>query len=160
MSAKIYYTALLISVVIIISLACYGVFFQPDKIKQEVAKLYLNGKFTIGTIISKGHTTYELGVIMTSINYTFLVQNSKQKGFITRPMAKHISKATYNLFLKSGGIKPGVTEGDQFLVLYDENDLESSIILFECPITSEDDFERYKAEIEELRKDPKWHGYE
>ena len=138
---------------------CYSKFSQEPKIKQRVEGLYLNGKFAMGIITGKGYNTYELGSTLSTIGYKFYVQDNRQRGFISRVIAKQISKETYNIFLKSGGIRPKAAKDAQFLVLYDESDLENSIILFECPINSESDFAHYKSEIEELRKDPKWRGY-
>lgn len=148
-----------IFIIIGIVSVCYSKFSQEPKIKQRVEGLYLNGKFAMGIITGKGYNTYELGNTLSSIGYKFYVQNNMQRGSITRISAKQISERTYKIYLKSGGIRAEAEVDDKFLVLYDESDLGNSIILFECPIKSETDFERYVAEIEELRKDLKWRGY-
>ena len=153
------YMALGAFIIIVIVSVCYSKFSQEPKIKQRVDELYLNGKFATGTIKYKGYTTYELGNILMDIGYWFEVQNNTQRGSITRIVAEQISKATYSIFLKSTGRWEGAAKDAQFLVLYDENDLGNSIILFECPINSDSDIVRYVAEIEELRKDPEWRGY-
>jgi len=156
---KTYYIGITVVIIIIIVLACYDVLFQQDKRKQRIEALYLNGKFAIGTIKYKGYNTYDHAITLMDIGYWFDFQNNTHRGSISRGIAKIISKETYTIFLKSAGRRAGAAVDAQFLVLYGENDLENSIILFECPINSETDFARYVAEIEELRKDPKWRGY-
>jgi uncharacterized protein (DUF1778 family) len=157
---KYLYIGLTISIIIIIVLACYGFFFQPDKIRQRVEELYRNGKFATGTIVSKGYNTYEYGNTLSSILYKFNVQNTEQRQSITMASSKQISKTTYKIFLRSTGRKAGAAIDAQFLVLYDENNPKNAIILLDHPIKSDKDFERYKAEIEERRKDKSWRGYE
>ena len=156
-SMKFFYIGLIIGLIGMVVGFCYGTFFQPSKIRKKVEELYLNGKFAISTVLGGNYAVYgEATTQLSSIGYRFEISTGKHYGAINSLIAKQTSKATYSAFCRYSTV---VKKGDRFLVLYDKNDPKNAILLLDHPITSDLDFERYKTEIEELRKDPKWRGY-
>ncbi|MGF7138766.1 hypothetical protein [Roseimarinus sediminis] len=99
-----------------------------DEIKQ-------NGKYAIGTFkefsMSFGHAGGR------SLEY-FYYDN----------VGKYENGSNSNIFPDKEKRKT-IFEGDQFLVLYDN---DGSMIFFECPIKDSTDFKRYVKEFEEKRK--------
>jgi len=129
---------------------------QAPKIRKRVEEIYLNGNFATGTVTAVTADTYGQPVILGGIYYKFETPNGLIYTNLGGALPKQISAATDSLFRYR---IPDVKKEDTFLVLYDKNDPKNSILLLDHPINSEEDFARYVAEIEELRKDPKWRGY-
>ena len=138
---------------------------QAPKIRKRVEEIYMNGNYVIGTVSGGSYTIFNNGgsIMFSGVSYGFKVpvSNKNPKGYEARclqsGLAKQISKETYRIY---NGFAALVKRKDKFLVLYDEDNPKNAILLLDHPIKSDADFERYKAEIEELRKDPKWRGYE
>jgi len=160
-----YYFIVIIILVLFIVLGYYIDSKKAPKIRKRVEEIYMNGKFAIGTVSGGSYTIFNNGgsIMFSGVSYGFKVpvSNKNPKGYearcLQRGLAKQISKETYRIY---NGFEALVKRKDKFLVLYDEDNPKNAILLLDHPIKSDADFERYKAEIEELRKDPKWRGYE
>ena len=126
-------------------------------IRERVEELYLNGEFAIGTVSSVSGNTYTKVIVLGDIRYRFETLAGIKHGVLGGALPEQISAATDSLFRRR--LSTGITSGNQFLVLYDESNPKNAILLLEHPIKSDADFERYKAEIEELRKSPEWRGF-
>ena len=130
---------------------------QAPKIRKRVEELYLNGNIAIGTVSSVTGDTYGNPIVLGCIYYRFEASVGITYTNLGGALPKQISAATDSLFQRR--LSTGISSGDKFLVIYDENDPKNAILLLDHPINSEEDFARYVAAIEELRKDPKWRGY-
>jgi hypothetical protein len=126
---------------------------QAPKIRKRVEALYMNGNFSTATNL--GSTTSTYGTFQ-NITYGFKTPNGGIATALGYNQAKQISEGTFIVYKN---FLTDVKKEDRFLVLYDENDPSNSILLLDHPISSDSDFARYVAEIEELRQDPKWRGY-
>jgi hypothetical protein len=126
---------------------------QAPKIRKRVEELYLSGNFSTATNL--GSTTSTYGTFQDII-YGFKTPNGGISTGLGYNKAKLISEGTFTVYKN---FLTDVKKEDTFLVLYDKNDPKNSILLLCHPIKSDEDFARYVAEIEELRKNPKWRGY-
>jgi len=151
------YMIYIVGIIIIIVLVGYSTFFQPDIMRKEVEELYLNGEFSIGTVSAVDANKYSDPQVLGGIHYRFETSSGTIFAVLGGARVKQISEATNNLFKRRLAV--GIKSGDRFLVLYAENDPKNAILLLDHPINSDSDFARYKAEIEELRQDPKWRGF-
>jgi hypothetical protein len=150
------YMIYIIGIVIIIALTGYSIFYQPAIMRKEVEDLYLKGDFSMGTVSAVVAAVYRTPQVQASIHYKFEVSDRSVCAVLAGARIKQISKITNDLFLNRPSY---INKNDRFLVLYDKNNPNNAILLLDHPISSEADFERYKAEIEELRKDTTWRGY-
>lgn len=145
-----------IIILIIVVVARYCENKKAPGIRKNIEELYLNGKFSIGSNL------YEQDIIMTStitteLRYRFETSTGLETKFLGSSVARQISRETDRLFRKelSACVKLG-----SFLVLYEDGNPKNAILLLDHPIKNDLDFERYKVEIEEKRKDKSWRGYE
>jgi hypothetical protein len=150
----------IIFIIIIAVLARYCETKKAPGIRKNVEKLYVNGSFSIGTNLHAcyGSSTY-LGVYFDGYSYDFatVIGYETSHRRLSNSEAKQISQGTFSVYQK---LSSDINREDKFLVLYDKNNPKDAILLLDHPIKSDNDFERYKAEIEELRKDKSWRGYE
>ena len=153
-----YFSVMIIIFAFLGILARYCDLKKEPKIRKNIEELYVNGQFAIGIIIAITADVPGYHTTVGTIFYKFESSTSIIYANFGAAQPKQISANTDSLFKKR--LSAGIKLEDLFLVLYDKNDPKNAILLLDHPIKSDADFERYKAEIEELRKDPKWHGYE
>jgi hypothetical protein len=137
---------------------------NAPKIRKNVEELYINGTFAIGTDLGGNYTQFQTGGgTFDGISYGFKIPISIKHpkgmcaGFLGYGQVKQISEGTRYVYNRFHTL---VKHEDKFLVLYDKSDPNNAILLLDHPIKSDSDFLRYKAEIEEKRKDKNWRGYE
>jgi hypothetical protein len=150
----------IIFIAVTVVLARYCETKKAPGIRKNVEKLYLNGNFSIGTNlhVCHGSSTY-IGSYFDGYSYDFVTSTGSEikSRYLIASDAKQISKGSFSVYQR---LHSDVNKEDKFFVLYDESNPKNAILLLDHPIKSDADFERYKAEIEKLRKDPNWQGYE
>ena len=129
---------------------------KAPKIRRNVEELYINGIITIGTVTAVSADVPGNIPILGTVFYRFERSNDIIFTHLGTAQPKQISDETDKLFRSR---IPKINKNDKFLVLYHANEPRNAILLLDHPINSDVDFERYKAEIEELRKDQKWRGF-
>jgi len=134
-----------ITLIIIIAFFIGGIFFVQFGKKDKLAKRNLlknEGGFAIGIFesrnLSNGRTySVSFSYIVDSRNYRngdtqcFLDSSKASDAFTNRNLAR---------------------KKDKFLVLYDKENPEKSIIRLDYPIKDSSDFKRYVQEFEQMRK--------
>ena len=154
----IVFFGVIIFMALLVILGHYIDFKKAPGIRKKVEELYINGKCTIGTVTTVTGDIYQPTYVPGSIYYNFETPCGIIYANLGGARVKQISAVTDSLFKRKVSI--GIKSDDKFLVLYDKNDPNNAILLLDHPIKCDSDFARYKAEIEEKRKDPKWRGYE
>jgi hypothetical protein len=95
--------------------------------------------FSIGVISSRSYSKPE------SISFLYIVNNVELKGGDTK---FYIDKNAFEVF----NDKEKSKRGSKFLVVYDVNNLKTSIIRLDYPIVDSTDFRRYVKEFKQMRK--------
>jgi len=159
-----YWFIVIIFFAFLIIIGYYIDFKKAPGIRKNVEELYIHGEFSTATNLGSTSSQLPGGVWMfDGISYGFKVPVSAKnpRGYQATGMgsafAEQISKATDSIYKSFSST---VKREDVFLVLYDKNKPKNAILLLDHPIKSDSDFVRYKAEIEEKRKDKSWRGYE
>lgn len=127
----------MLNLIFLIGLIGVFLYFQNWTNKFE-KRLLKDGKFAIGTFTKH---IYPLGR-----SYS----NKYEYSFSDDSGNNHSKGDSKNL--PKGNFREEVKEGDQFLVLYNE---DGSDIYFDRPIKDSTDFKRYIKEFEEMRKQKK-----
>jgi hypothetical protein len=113
-----------------------------DTAKKERANFSLKGELTIGVITNKGKGHSK------SVQYEYVINDKHMRGIDPR----------YDLDPNGSDIfenKVRSKLGSRFLVVYDAEDPQKSIIRLDYPIKDSADFKRYVQEFEEMRKQKK-----
>ncbi|MCL2247296.1 MAG: hypothetical protein FWC10_10040 [Lentimicrobiaceae bacterium] len=158
-----YFFLMTIIFALLVILGYYIDFKKAPGIRKNVEELYLNGEFSTATNLGGTWSSLNGTTVFDGISYGFQVPVSTKnpRGYQAAGMgsalAEQISKATDSIYKR---FVSTVKREDVFLVLYDKNKPKNAILLLDHPIKSDSDFARYKAEIEEKRKDKSWRGYE
>lgn len=96
----------------------------------------------------KQHGKYTIGTFKEFTNSFGHAGGTSIKCFYYDNVGKYRKCSKSNIFPDKEKRRT-IFEGDQFLVLYDN---DGSMIFFECPIKDSTDFKRYVKEFEEKRK--------
>ena len=127
----------MLNIIFLIVLIGGFIYFQKSIEKSESNRLKL-GKYAIGSFIIFNN---QLGRSYINKYEYFFYDDSGNKYY--RGDSKKLPK---------GNFRKNIIEGDQFLVIYDE---DGSDIYFDYPIKDSIDFRRYVKEFEEMRKQKK-----
>ncbi len=124
-------------IIIIVVSAIIFINKSQNKAEKYRKSLYKNGVLTIGVFESRNYSngkTY-------SISFSYFANGEKYKNGDTRCYLD--SEIASDAFTNSDIAK----SGDKFLVLYDSNDPQESIIRLDYPINSESDIKKYKNKL-------------
>lgn len=115
--------------------------------KIKVDYLMKNGKFSIGKVTGKTYQSTGNGgpISLTSIMYSYMIDEKLYKADISSFIPKQISEEARRMW----GYE--TNKGDEFLVLYKEEDPKYSILCLDKPVKDSTDLKKYIKEIEKMR---------
>lgn len=141
---------LIITGAIILAIALFWLQNRNNRIaKEKIRFLISSGKYTIGEITGKNYHSSQGLSHLTTIMYTYTVDGISITQNIGSFIPKNMSTKAKHVWATDN---TNAEKGDEFLVLYQENNPENSILCLDKPIKNKSDFEKYIKEIELLRR--------
>lgn len=139
--------------VVILAIALFWLQNRNNRIaKEKIMFLMSSGKYTIGEITGKNYNSSKGLSSLSNIMYTYTLDGTSFTQNIGSFIPKNMSTKAKDVWATD---YTNAEKGNEFLVLYQENNHENSILCLDKPIKNKSDFEKYTKEIELIRKKSK-----
>lgn len=124
--------------------------YIDKKTINKASKLKSEGEVAIGEIIGKGYDNVQGVSRLSSILYWFASdQNKKVYGNLMSQEIRSLSKKNEKTWKDNFY---WTEKGDKYIVLYDKNNPENSLLFLDMPVKDSLDFKKFVKAIEKFRK--------